>query len=44
MKYTFPSDLEGKIEIEINKLTDSTYELQKGDKGVGLQMKNGIVN
>lgn len=36
LKHAFPSNLKGKIEIEINKMSDNTYELQIGDNGVGV--------
>ena len=36
LKHAFPSNLKGRIEIEICKTTDNTYELQIGDNGVGV--------
>jgi two-component sensor histidine kinase len=36
LKHAFPSNLKGRIEIEINKTADCTYELQIGDNGVGV--------
>lgn len=36
LKHAFPSNLKGRIEIEINKIIDNTYELKIGDNGVGV--------
>lgn len=36
LKHAFPSNLKGKIEIEINKNPDGVYELEIGDNGVGV--------
>ena len=36
LKHAFPSNLKGKIEIEINKKPNGIYELEIGDNGVGV--------
>lgn len=35
LKHAFPSNLEGKIQIQINKNENNTFSLQIGDNGIG---------